>query len=198
MPRHQIVGQVESVIEIRANHFCDAVLRSSTDDAVRHQLMTINKLHARLRSDQVFLGNNKTEPGVEIRDEIRRLSRSIMRSVLVRHRQPRFNHMNPGIDHRRVTVGAAVKALHAPHWNGIRGMRRSIGKNGKPTQTEVSFPAPLKACSWFESRGGTIAKTMLLIKRGAGAGRQDDLVIGILSDMEKTFRREPNGLSASA
>lgn len=39
---------------------------------------------------------------------------------------------------------------------------------------------------------------MLLIKRGAGAGRQDDLVIGIVSDMEKTFRREPNGLSASA
>lgn len=145
MPRHQIVGQVESFIEIRANHFCDAVLRSSTDDAVRHQLMTINKLHARLRSDQVFLGNNKTEPGVEIRDEIRRLSRSIMRSVLVRHRQPRFNHMNPGIDHRRVTVGAAVKALHAPHRTGIRGMRRSIGKNGKPTQTEVTFPAPLKA-----------------------------------------------------
>ena len=46
MLRYQVVGQLESFLENRANDFRDAVLRSSIDEATRHQLLTINKLHA--------------------------------------------------------------------------------------------------------------------------------------------------------
>lgn len=46
MLRYQIVGQLESFIENRANDFRDTVVKSSVDDITRHQLLTINKMHA--------------------------------------------------------------------------------------------------------------------------------------------------------
>ncbi|MEP3124052.1 MAG: hypothetical protein ABJO52_19420, partial [Nisaea sp.] len=81
MLRYQVVGQLESFIENRANDFRDTVLRSSIDDTTRHQLLTINKLHAWFRREPIFLGKSKTSPGVPIEDDIRHLARSIMRAV---------------------------------------------------------------------------------------------------------------------
>src|SRR5690625_1862725 len=55
MLRYQVVGQLESFIENRANGFRDTVQRSSIDEATRHQLLTINKLHAWFRRDPLIM-----------------------------------------------------------------------------------------------------------------------------------------------
>jgi putative transposase len=187
MLRYQVVGQLESFIENRANDFRDTVFRSSIDDATRHQILTINKLHAWFCREPVFLGKSKANPGVLIEDDIRHLARSIMRAVLRRHRRPRFNRMNPWIDQRQAKIDSAETAAHAPIWVDIRSMRREIGKNGKPKKALATIRVPLKSYSWFESRGGEIVNTIQLIERGADRGRPGELVIGIVSDMEKPF-----------
>jgi putative transposase len=183
MLRYQVVGQLESFIENRANDFRDVVLHSSIDDATRHQLLTINKLDAWFRREPLIM--KKT--GEEIPDDARRLARSIMRAILARHRRPRFHRLNPWIDQRQAKIGSAETAAHAPIWVGIRGMQREIGKNGKPKRTQATIQVPLKSYAWFENRGGEIAKTVQLIERGADRGRPGELVIGLVSDMEKPF-----------
>lgn len=187
MLRYQVVGQLESFIENRANDFRDTVLHSLIDDATRHQLLTINKLHAWFCREPVFLGKSKTKPGVLIEDDIRHLARSIMRAILARHRRPRFHRLNPWIDQRQAQIGSAETAAHAPIWVGIRGMQREIGKNGKPKRAQTTIQVPLKSYAWFENRGGEIAKTIQLIERGAVRGRPGELVIGVVSNMEKPF-----------
>ena len=187
MLRYQVVGQLESFIENRANDFRDTVLRSSIDDTTRHQLLTINKLHAWFRREPVFLGKSKTNTGVLVEDDIRHLARSIIRAVLRRHRRPRFNRINPWIDQRQAKIGSAEAAAHAPIWVGIRGMKREIGKNGKPKKTQATIQVPLKSYAWFENRGGEVANTIQLIERGADRDRPGELVIGVVSDMEKPF-----------
>lgn len=94
MLRYQVVGQLESFLENRANDFRDAVLRSSLDDTTRHQLLTINKLHAWFRREPLVM---KTT-GEEIPADVRHLARRIMHGVLARHRRPRFHRLNPWID----------------------------------------------------------------------------------------------------
>ncbi len=183
MLRYQVVGQLESFIENRANDFRDTVLHSSIDDVTRHQLLTINKLHAWFQREPLVM--KKT--GEEIPDDVRRLARSIMRAVLARHQRPRFHRLNPWIDQRQAKIGSAETAAHAPIWAGIRGMRHGIGKNGKPKRTQATIQVPLKSYAWFESRDGEIANTIQLIERGADRGRPGELVIGVVSDMEKPF-----------
>jgi putative transposase len=183
MLRYQVVGQLESFIENRANDFRDTVLRSSIDDTTRHQLLTINKLHAWFRREPLILKKNSEE----IPENVRRLARSIMRAVLGRHRRPRFNRINPWIDQRQAKIGSAETTAHASIWVGIRGMRREIGKNGKPKKTQATIQVPLKSYAWFENRGGEVANTIQLIERGANRGQPGELVIGVVSDMEKPF-----------
>lgn len=187
MLRYQIVGQLESFIENRANEFRETVVKSSLDDATRHQLLTINKMHAWFQTGPVFLGKSKTKPGVLIEDDIRRLARSIMRAVLSRHRRPRFNRLNPWIDQRQATIGKADTAGHAPMWVGIRGISLEIGKNGRPKKTQATIQVPVRSYAWFEKRGGDIAKTIQIIERGADRGRPGEIVIGVVSDMEESF-----------
>ena len=187
MLRYQVVGQLESFIENRANDFRDAVAKSSVDDATRHQLLTVNKMHAWFRSEPVFMGKSKTKPGILIEDDVRHLARSIMRAVLSHHRRPRFHRLNPWIDQRQATIGKAETAGHAPMWVGIRGMCPEIGKNGRPKKTQGTIQVPLQSYAWFENRGGEIAKTVQLIERGADRGRPGEIVIAVVSNMEKPF-----------
>lgn len=183
MLRYQVVGQLQSFIENRANDFRDAVMASSIDDATRHQLLTINKLHAWFRRDPLVMKST----GDEIPDHVRRFARSIMRGVLARHRRPRLHRLNPWIDRRQATLGPADKTTHAPLWVGIRGMAFEIGKNGRPKKTQATIKVPLKSYAYFETRGGTVAKTVQIIERGADRGRPGDIVIGVITDMEKAF-----------
>ena len=189
MLRYQIVGHLESFIENRANDFRDTVVNSSVDDITRHQLLTINKMHGWFQSGPVFFGKTKKKSGVEIPDDIRRLARSVMRAVLARHRQPRFNRLNPWIDQRQSSVSAPAKAMTADLWVGIRGMQFAIGKNGKSKQTQATIQVPLKSYDYFESRDGTVATTVQIIELGADHGRRGEIVIGLVTDMEKPFSK---------
>ncbi|MEP3124051.1 MAG: hypothetical protein ABJO52_19415 [Nisaea sp.] len=85
--------------------------------------------------------------------------------------------MNPWIDQRQTKIGSAEAAAHAPLWVGIRGMRREIGKNGKPKNTLATIQVPLKSYAWFENRGGEIANTIQPIERGADRGRPGELEV---------------------
>jgi len=187
MLRYQAVGQLESFIKNRANDFRNVVLGSSINGATRHRLLTINKLEAWFLREPIFLRKSKTKPDIRIEDDVRRLARSIMRAVLARHRRPRFNRVDPWIDQRQAKIGSAETAAHAPLWVSIRGMRREIGKSGKPKRTQATIQVPVKSYAWFENRGGDIAKTLQLIERGADRGKPGALVIGVISDMEKPF-----------
>ncbi|SFD83432.1 zinc ribbon domain-containing protein [Salipiger profundus] len=185
MLRYQVVGQLESFIENRANDFRDAVMASSIDDGTRHHLLVVNKLHAWFRREPVVM--KKT--GEEIPDDVRHLARRIMHGVLARHRRPRFRRLNPWIDQRQATLGPADKATHAPLWVGIRGMAFEIGKNGRPKKSQVTIKVPLKSYAFFEERGGTVAKTVQIIERGADHGRPGEIVIGVITDMEEVFAK---------
>lgn len=77
--------------------------------------------------------------------------------------------------------------MAADLWVGIRGMQFAVGKNGKPKQTQATIQVPLKSYDYFESRGGTVAKTVQIIERGANRGRRGEIVIGLVTDMEKPF-----------
>jgi putative transposase len=183
MLRFQIVGQLESFLANRANDFRDTVLASTLDETTRHQLLTINTLHAWFRREALVMPST----GEEIPGDIRHLARRIMHGVLARHRRPRFNRLNPWIDRRQARVGAADRAAHASLWVSIRGMRRAIGQNGKLRQTQANIQVPLQSYAWFEARGGEIAKTIQLIERGADRGQPGELVIGVVSDMAGPF-----------
>jgi putative transposase len=183
MLRFQVVGQLESFLENRANDFRDTVVRSSLDETTRHQLLTINRLHAWFQREAIVMRGS----GEEIPEGVRHLARRIMRRVLAGHRRPRFNRLNPWIDQRQARVGAADRAARAPLWAAIRGMRRATGRNGKLQQTQATIQVPLRSYAWFEARGGAIAKTIQLIERGADRGRPGELVIGVVSDMEGSF-----------
>jgi putative transposase len=189
MLRYQVVGQLESFIENRANDFREAVLRSSIDGSTRHQLLVVNKLHAWFRRDPIVM----RETDEEIPDDVRRLARSIMRGVLARHRRPRFHRLNPCIDQRQARLGPADKATHAPLWVGIRGMAFETGKNGRPKKTQVTIKVPLKSYAHFEARGGTVAKTVQLIERCAESRHPGEIVIGVITDMEEPFQKSRAG-----
>jgi putative transposase len=190
MLRYQAVRQLESFIENRANDFRDAVMSSSIDGAMRHQLLAINAIHAWFRREPVVL----RETGEEIPDGVRRLARRIMHGVLARHRRPRFHHLNPCIDQRQATFWPADKATHAPLWVGIRGMTLETGKNGRPKKTQVAIKVPLKSYAYFEARGGQIAKTVQLTERGADGGRPgetkaESLRLTVLRHLERDKTR---------
>ena len=199
MLRYQVVGQLESFVANRANEFRDAVMGSSIDAAIRHQLLVINKLHAWFRRDPIVM----REKDEEISDDVRRLARGIMRGVLARHQRPRFHRLNPCIDRRQARLGPADKATHAPLWVGIRGMAFETGKNGRPKKTQATIKVPLKSYAYFEARGGTVAKTVQLIERPAsdstlkagGAthrltdGRPGEIVIALITNMAEPFEK---------
>ena len=165
MLRHQIVGQHESFMAIRANEFRDAVLASTLDEATRHQLLVVNTLRAWFRRDAIVM--HKT--GVEIPDDVRHLARRIMHGVLARHRRPRFNRLNPWIDQRQAMLTRPDRATHAPLWLGIRGMAREMGRDGRSKKTQATITVPLHSYAWFEGRGGTVARTVQLIERPAAS-----------------------------
>jgi putative transposase len=48
---------------------------------------------------------------------------------------------------------------------------------------------PLKSYAYQEARGGTVAKTVQVIERGADRGRPGEIVIGVITDMEEPFAR---------
>ena len=123
MLRYQVVGQLESFIENRANDFRDAVMASSIDDGTRHHLLVVNKLHAWFRREPVVM--KKT--GEDIPDDVRHLARRIMRGVLARHRRPRLHRLNPWIDQRQAKLGPGCHILGDGH-RAERAFRHRAGR----------------------------------------------------------------------
>ncbi|KIN74571.1 hypothetical protein Z949_3770 [Sulfitobacter guttiformis KCTC 32187] len=62
MLRYQIVGQLESFIENRANDFREIVVASHVDGITPHQLLTSNKVHVWFWAEPVFFGKIKKCP----------------------------------------------------------------------------------------------------------------------------------------
>lgn len=200
MLRYQVVGQLDSFMSNRANDFKETVLRSSVDDATRHQLLTINRMGAWFSRDPVEMRAGPMK-GQMIPDPVRALARTIMRAVLARHRRPRFDRMNPCIDQRQAEVirkadGDAGSA-HSGLWATIRGVAPAVSKTGKVLSIQRAIALPLKSYAFFERRGGDLAKTVMLIERRAARpecathrmadGTPGELVIGLVSDMSETF-----------
>jgi putative transposase len=206
MLRYQVVGQLESFMANRANEFRDAVMGSSVDEATRHQLLTVNKLEAWFRRDPIVM----KETGAQIPDDVRHLARRIMHSVLARHRRPRFHRLNPNIDARQVTLAPAAEAGSAPLWIEIATLDELTGPEAKALRDRETQRAerrgrpkgrmpkaghlrrihlPLKSYAYFEARGGTLAKTVQIIERGAENGRPGEIVIGVITDMEEPFAK---------
>lgn len=200
MLRYQVVGQLDSFMSNRANDFKETVLRSSVDDATRHQLLTVNRAGAWFSRDPVEMRAGLMK-GQIIPDPVRALARSIMRAVLARHRRPRFHNLHPCIDQRQAEVVHKVTgetgSAHSGLWATIRGMAPAVSKTGKLLSTQKAIALPLKSYAFFETRGGDLAKTVMLIERpasrsGAATHRMADgtpgeLVIGLVSDMADVF-----------
>ena len=210
MLRHQVVGQLESFMANRANEFRDRVMGSSIDETTRHQLLTINKLEAWFRRDPIVM--KKT--GVQIPDDVRHLARRIMHGVLARHRRPRLHRLNPNIDARHVTLAPASEAGFAPLWIEIATLEeltepdakalrdRETQRAERRVRPEGRMPkakhlrrihVPLKSYAYHEARGGTVAKTIQIIERGAESGHPGEIVIGVTTDLEGVFTASQAG-----
>lgn len=57
-----------------------------------------------------------------ILDDLRRLARSIMRTVLARHRRPHFHRLIPNIDQRHVSFGPAKSASYGDLWISVAAL----------------------------------------------------------------------------
>ncbi len=204
MLRWQVVGQLESFVANRANEFRDAVLGSSLPEAVRHPLLLINKLHAWLSPDPLFVGRTKTNPGTAIEPEVRRLARGIMRAVLARHRRPSWGNLHLWIDQRQAELvrlaPSEAGAAHARLWLNLRSLRPRLDRRGRALRQQASIRLPLRPYAYHKARaaqGGTTALTVQLIERPAARkesathclpdGRPGELVVGVVSDMEGAF-----------
>lgn len=188
MLRFQVVGQLKSFMANRANDFAEIVLGSSLDETTRHQLLTINCAEAWFSRQPVRMMSGPQE-GHEVPDDVRRLARTVMRSVLSRHRRPRFHRLNPNIDQRQASVGAAHSARHGDLWISIAALTPTDGlaarwltsqdkaraaRQGREPQefragSHRMIHLPLRSHAFFENRGGDLALTVQLIERPAGA-----------------------------
>jgi len=187
MLRGQIVGQLEGFISNRANDFRAAILGSTLDAHTRHQLLVVNALHRWFSRDPVVM----RETGELIPDDVRRLARKIMHGVLAKHRRPRFHNLNPNIDERHVTFGPADMATHAPIWIKIISLIPKLTKKGLPRKdnAQKTISIPLEANSFFEGRGGTVAKTIQLIEEWGDGDQPGEIKIGAITDMEDVFAK---------
>jgi putative transposase len=180
MLRWQVVGQLESFIENRANDFRTMVMGSLFPDDVRHQLLVINRLHAWFGREPVVMRGSDQE----IAPEIRALARSMMRAALRRHRRPTWDRLNPWVDRRGARLARVERADHAAYWLGLRVLEPEIDAKERPKRTQREVMLPVGSYSWHERRldaGGVLAKTVQIIERD---GR---LLIGAVCDMDEAF-----------
>src|SRR5690606_25534009 len=85
MIRDQVVGQLEGWIRSRQKDFTRLVARSNLDEALRHQLHTVNRWKAGFSREPVHLND-----GTPVSKKARVLARRIMRHIMARHRRPTF------------------------------------------------------------------------------------------------------------
>src|SRR5690606_33329921 len=111
MIRDQVVGQLEGWIRSRQQEFTRLVARSNLDEALRHQLHTVNRWKAWFSRDPVQM-----KDGTVVPDEVRALARRIMRQIMSRHRRPSFKRIGMRIDVRGVKIQNARQARSFPLW----------------------------------------------------------------------------------
>lgn len=179
MLRWQVVGQLESFLENRANDFRDAVTGSSIPEDIRHQLLVVNRLRGWFTETPIVM-RGKDAP---IGQETRRLARAIMRGVLSRHRKPSWGGLHPWLDARTVTLGNATGAQHAPLWLEVATLERATTKSGKAGVRYATVALPVGDYAFWRARdaAGTRATTVQLIDRG------NHLLVGVVTDMGDAF-----------
>src|SRR5690606_37644090 len=102
MIRDQVVGQLEGWIRSRQKDFTRLVARSNLDEALRHQLHTVNRWRAWFSRTPVQM-----KDGTVVPNEVRALARRIMRHVMARHRKPTVGRIGMRIDVRGVKIQQA-------------------------------------------------------------------------------------------
>src|SRR5690606_1067845 len=121
MIRDQVVGQLEGWVRTRQKEFTRLVARSNLDEALRHQLHTVNRWRAWFSRNPVQM-----KDGTVVPDEVRALARRIMRHVMARHRRPTFRRIGMRIDVRGVKIQNARQARGFPLW--LRLMTTTRGR----------------------------------------------------------------------
>src|SRR5690606_2202487 len=111
MIRDQVVGQLEGWVRTRQKEFTRLVARSNLDEALRHQLHTVNRWKAWFSRGPVQM-----RAGTPVPDGARVLARRIMRHVMARHRRPTFGRISMRIDVRGVKIQNARQARSFPLW----------------------------------------------------------------------------------
>ncbi|WP_404385033.1 zinc ribbon domain-containing protein [Caenispirillum salinarum] len=150
MVRSQVVGILTSFLSNCASDFRKVVEHSTLDQNTRHQLHIINKREAWFDRDPVTAKSTTSE----VPEPVRRLARSIMRSVLRRHRRPRMANINALIDQRGVKWGPSLTASSFPLWVTLNTTERRPTKTGKPSKAYETVHVPLNTYEYFTMRPG--------------------------------------------
>ncbi len=154
MARRQVVEQIDGWVSSGANKFRQAVERSSLAPETRRMLHIVTRMRAWFRRDDIAL----RDTGEIISVEVRRLARTIMRTVMARHSRPDLSAISLRLDTRiAIAPGKADKATHADLWATLRL------PNGGTIQV------PLLSHHRFGSRSGTLCPVVQLVTNDAGS-----------------------------
>src|SRR5690606_17390729 len=169
MIRDQVVGQLEGWIRNRQKDFTRLVARSNLDEALRHQLHTVNRWRAWFSRNPVQM-----KDGTVVPDEVRALARRIMRQIMGRHRRPTFGRIGMRIDVRGVKIQQARTSRAFSLW--LRLMTTTRGQR---------IEVPLLPNRYALQRRGAFRNTIQVTEREDGT-----LVFGLAQDVSNSYQRQ--------
>lgn len=169
MIRDQVVEQLEGWIRSRQQEFTRLVARSNLDEALRHQLHTVNRWKAWFSRGPVQM-----KDGTPVSEEARVLARRIMRQIMSRHRRPSFKRIGMRIDVRGVKIQQARTSRAFSLW--LRLMTTTRGQR---------IEVPLLPNRYALQRQGVFRNTIQVTEREDGT-----LVFGLAKDVSGTYQRQ--------
>jgi len=165
MLTRSVHGHLQSWLSNRRNRFREIVEASTLDSQTRHQLHTINIQQAWFTRLPVCV-HGSTQA---ISRDVRRLARSIMHSIMSRHRRPSWGCLSVQLDQREMTLAKARTATQngrVEYWADIRAP--NIGR----------AVVPLLGTPPHRARKGTVALTIQINRDRNGV-----LSFGIVTDV---------------
>lgn len=179
MCRFQVVGVLESFISNRQNEFRSIVNRSSLPARVKHQIHTINMCRAWFARSACMTRRTKGETCIvtseAIPDHVRALARSIMRSVLSRHRRPNLSRISMRLDLRAAVLRRPTKAKQ----KGKIGWWVRLATMDKGRRIEI----PLET---YEHHDKRVASGKVAAGIQINCDRDGTLTFGIVTDLGET------------
>src|SRR5690606_8069192 len=169
MIRDQVVGQMEGWIRTRQKEFTRLVARSNLDEALRHQLHTVNRWRAWFSRNPVQM-----KDGTPVSEEARVLARRIMRHVMARHRRSTFGRISMRIDVRGVKIQNARQARSFLLW--LRLMTTTRGQR---------IEVPLLPNRYALQGQGAFRNTIQVTEREDGT-----LVFGLAKDVSNSYQQQ--------